>query len=100
MNIARTLNGLMARNLTPDRARELGQLGYMQWLGTLPANADYVKEAGKAYAFAEEFIDTDPAVAAFCALVRASQHRPLQPLDLALPKAKRRGGARSRRLSI
>ncbi|MFZ7089493.1 hypothetical protein [Primorskyibacter sp. 2E233] len=100
MLIARTLNGLQAHSLTPERARELGQLGYMQWLGALPPDSDYEFEAVRAYLRAMDFIETDPAIAAFCDLIRDSLRRPLRPLDLALPKARRRGGARKRRLSI
>lgn len=99
MLIARTLNGLMARDIPMDRARELGRMGYMQWLGALPASADYEYEAVKAYLTAMDFIETDPAIATFCALIRQSLKQPLRPLDLALPKARRRGGARKRRLS-
>ena len=100
MPIERTLTGLQAHSPTPDRARELGQMGYMQWLGAMPANADYEAEAVRAYLVAMDFIETDPAVAGFCDLLRQSLRRPLRPLPLALPKPQRRGGARRRRLSI
>lgn len=97
MIIERTLNGLQVNPDSPERARELGQLGYMQWLGALPGSAAYEVEAVKAYLVAMDFIETDPAVAEFCALLRASLRQPLKPLDLALPKPRRRGGARQRR---
>ncbi|WP_425098940.1 hypothetical protein [Tropicibacter sp. S64] len=100
MLIARTLNGLMAQGISTDRARELGQMGYMQWLGALPAEADYEYEAVRAYLAALDFIESDPAIAVFCRLLRDSLKYPLKPLTLALPKAKRRGGARTRRMSI
>lgn len=100
MSIERTLTQLQINPRTPERAREIGQLGYMQWLGGLPAQACYLTEANCAYMAAAPFQDTDPAVAEFCALLKASLDAPLKPLDLALPKPRRRGGARERRLSL
>lgn len=100
MLIQRTLNQLQLNPATPERARELGQLGYMQWLGGLPADAGYPDEARRAYGVACAFADSDPAVAVFCDLLRASLRGPLEPLDLALPRPRRRGGARERRLSL
>ena len=100
MLIARTLTQLQGHPASPERAKEMGQLGYMQWLGGLPANSCYKTEAASAYIAALPFMETDPAVGVFCRLLRASLKKPLQPLDLALPKPKRRGGARERRLSI
>lgn len=100
MIIQRTLNGLQLDTPTPERAQELAHLGYMQWLGALPASADYEAEAVKAYLLAMDFIDTDPGIAAFCALIRQSLRRPLYPLGLALPKPRRRGGARQRRKAL
>ncbi len=100
MSIERTLTQLQVNPRTPERAREIGQLGYMQWLGGLPAQACYITEATCAYMAAEPFRNTDPAVAEFCALLKASLEVPFQPLDLSLPKPRRRGGARERRLSL
>jgi len=100
MHLERTLTQLQTNPITPERARELGRLGYMQWLGGLPADGDYETEAVHAYVVALPFVGTDPAVAEFCDLLRASLRRPLRPLDLALPKPQRRGGARRRRLSF
>lgn len=100
MSIERTLIQLQVNPSTPERARELGQLGYMQWLGGLAANSCYLTEAACAYMTAAPFRGSDPAVAEFCALLEASLDAPLQPLDLALPKPRRRGGARERRLSL
>ncbi|MEM6680077.1 MAG: hypothetical protein AAF675_19625, partial [Pseudomonadota bacterium] len=87
-----------ARVETPERARELGQLGFMQWLASLPGNGDFRREVLRAYARARLFRDTDPAVAVFCELLMEALEDPLSPLDLALPRPKRRGGARARRL--
>lgn len=100
MHTEKTLDQLQLNPPTPERARELGQLGYMQWLGGLPADADYEGEAVRAYLMAMDFIDTDPTIAEFCALLRKSLRRPLRPLDLALPKPARRGGAKARRQSL
>ncbi|MCK0149802.1 hypothetical protein MWU54_07200 [Marivita sp. S6314] len=100
MLIARTLTQLQVKPASPERAKEMGQLGYMQWLGGLPAGACYQTEAACAYIAAMPFKETDPAVEVFCGLLRASLKTPLQPLDLALPKPKRRGGAKERRLSL
>ncbi|MCQ0092330.1 hypothetical protein [Roseovarius sp. M141] len=97
MQIERTLTQLQVKPSSPQRARELGQLGYMQWLGGLPGHADYNAEAARAYLMAVDFIETDPTIAVFCELLCASMRQPLQPLDLALPKPARRGGARARR---
>ncbi len=72
----------------------------MQWLGALPASSSYEAEAVKAYLIAMDFIETDPAVAEFCTLIRKSLSQPMRPLDLSLPAPKRRGGARRRRQSL
>ncbi len=85
------------RASTPERARELGQLGFMQWLGGLAGDAAYDAQARRALQLALPFAGTGPAMAEFCRLVRASLDRPLRPLDLALPPNRRRGGTRMRR---
>lgn len=100
MNIEQTLHQLQCRADCPERAKEFGQLGYMQWLGSLPADACYRSAALRAYATAMPIMRSDPSVAAFCGLLIESLENPLAPLDLALPKPRRRGGARQRRLSL
>lgn len=95
-----TLTQLQVNPGSAERARELGQLGYMQWLGGLAADVSYEAEAVKAYLVAMDFEESDPAVAEFCKLLRASLRHPLRPLDLALPKPRRRGGARKRRRGL
>ena len=100
MLIERTIVQLQVRVDTPERAGELGRMGYIQWLGGLPGQASYEREAIRAYLYAQPFIATDPAIAAFCALLQQSLQKPLQPLDLALPKPRRRGGAHERRMSL
>jgi len=96
----RTLIQLQLHPGSPARARELGQLGYMQWLAGLPPAASYPAEARRALRLAAPFEATDPALAEFCALLRASLKTPPAPLDLALPRPRRRGGARVRRMSL
>ncbi|WP_050929028.1 hypothetical protein [Aestuariivita boseongensis] len=100
MLIHRTLQQLQVRADTPERALELGRMGYMQWLGGLPGQANYEFEAIRAYLYARPFVETDPAVAVFCDLLRQSLQKPLTPLDLTLPKPRRRGGAAERRMSL
>lgn len=92
-----TLHQLQRKSAVPERAEEFGQLGYMQWLASLPADSCYLTAAVKAYASALPLKRTEPAVAVFCDLLRRSINDPLMPLDLKLPQRKRRGGANSRR---
>ena len=100
MSIERILTQLQVKPSSPERAREIGQLGYMQWLGALPADACYLTEAARAIVISEPFRDVDPAVGEFCALLKTSLDAPLRPLELALPKPRRRGGAKERRLLL
>lgn len=100
MLLDRTIFQLDIGHVPPDRAEELGQLGYVQWLGGLRGDASYVREAMRAYERARPFIRTSPAVAVFCHLLVASSVTPIQPLPLRLPQAGRRGGAAARRLSL
>lgn len=98
--VERTITQLKANRASTRRASELGQLGYMQWLGGLPAAADYISEAEQAYGLASRFMAENPPLAEFCKLLRQSIQHPLKPLDLALPRPRRRGGARSRRQAL
>ncbi|WP_421906806.1 hypothetical protein [Mameliella sp.] len=100
MTIERVLTLLQTRAETPERARELASMGYMQWLGSLPGCASYKEEALHAWTCAQPFAGTDPAVAVLCDLLHHSIRCPAVPLDLPLPQPQRRGGARKRRLSI
>ncbi|KPP89125.1 MAG: B12-responsive hypothetical protein [Rhodobacteraceae bacterium HLUCCA08] len=97
MMIDRVLVGLQVDVTDPDRAAELGRMGFIQWIGLLPGGGDYRRAALRALAHADPLAATDPAVAAFCDLLVASLAVPPRPLDLALPRARRRGGARARR---
>ncbi|MDJ0859209.1 MAG: hypothetical protein QNI90_05615 [Dinoroseobacter sp.] len=92
-----TLAQLDIGQVSQTKAEELGHLGYLQWLGSLPGNASYVREAMRAYEMAGPAVRTSPAVAVFCDLLLASTATPLQPLDLKLRLRSRRGGARARR---
>lgn len=95
-----TISQLDTGALPPDVAAEKGQLGYMQWLGALPADADYHNEVRRAYARAQPFEQSSPAVAVFCNLLVASLEIPPRPLPLSLPQRCRRGGAQARRHSL
>ncbi len=97
MLLERTISQLDIGPLPPDRAAELGRLGYMQWLGALRPDASYPTEAQRAYAMAVPFARTSPAIAVFCDLLVASAEVPPVPLDLTMPGGVRRGGARARR---
>ncbi|MCH2164748.1 MAG: hypothetical protein MK098_08865 [Marinovum sp.] len=100
MLLERTLFQLDVGAMSPERALQMGQLGYMQWLGALRPEASYSKEASHALAMARSFEDGSPAVAVFCELLQTTLNTPLQPLALRLPERSRRGGAQARRLSI
>ena len=97
MLLERTIAQLDVGYVPPDRAEELGHLGYVQWLGALKGNASYLGEAMRAYTLAQPFIRTSPAVGVFCDLLVASSTSPLAPLDLKLRPPQRRGGAKARR---
>ena len=97
--LERTIAQLDIGNTTPERAQELGQLGYIQWLGALPAGAGYEPEARHAYELAEPFAVASPPVKVFCDLLLASICSPIAPLPLNPPDCRRRGGAQARRLS-
>jgi len=95
-----TISQLDVGYVPPDRAEDMGHLGYMQWLGALPGDQPYLTEAMKAYQRAQPFARSSPAVAVFCALLVASTVAPLAPLDLRLPERTRRGGAAARRNAV
>ncbi|WP_333827476.1 hypothetical protein [Pararhodobacter sp.] len=97
MLLERTIRQLDIGPLPPARAQELGQLGYMQWLGALPGGAEYRGEARRAHAMAAPLIHRSPALGVFCDLLSLSMTVPPGPLPLCLPVLRRRGGARARR---
>jgi hypothetical protein len=98
MLLDHTISQLDTGPMPPDRARQMGQLGYMQWIAGLPGEADYTRAARHALARAADFRTCSPAVEAFCQLVEASLTAPIAPLPLSMPPARRRGGARARRV--
>ncbi len=97
MLLERTILQLDIGHVPPDQAETMGHLGYMQWLGALRGDADYRREAMRAYERARPFIRTSPAIAVFCQLLVASCTTLPSVLDLRLPARTRRGGARARR---
>lgn len=97
MLLERTISQLDIGFVTPDQAMEMGHMGYLQWLGALPGDAGYAREALRAYAMARPFAETSPAVAVFCDLLLETAETPLCAPELTLPGRARRGGARARR---
>ena len=95
-----TLSQLLMAPADPVRAREIGQMGYMQWLADLPGGARYETEARRALHLARDFARSDPAVAEFCRLLTASLCGSVVMLELSLPTPRRRGGARERRRAL
>lgn len=95
-----TISQLDIGPVPPARAAEMGQLGYMQWLGALPAGTDYRHEALRAHSAAAPAEARSPAIAVFCELLLRSLREPLVPLPLAMPPRRRRGGALARRRTV
>ncbi len=97
MLLERTIRQLDIGQVSPKRALELGQLGYLQWLGGVPGNAGYAAAAMAAHAEASRYRHNSPAVAVFCDLLITSARAPLAPMSLSLVPRQRRGGTASRR---
>jgi hypothetical protein len=95
-----TISQLDIGPVSPERARDLGQLGYIQWLGSLRGDDDYHRAAHRAFEMAAPFRRGSPAVAVFCDLLVASTRMPPQPPTVAIPAPARRGGARGRRAAL
>lgn len=98
MVLDRILERLQLQQSEHCRIIEFGQLGFMEWLGSLPADSDYNQQAMTAYQQAQPLRQKAPAIAVFCDLLIQSTRMPLQPLDICLPSPNRRGGARGRRM--
>lgn len=98
MLLDRTLFQLDIGWVAPERAEELGYLGYLQWLGALPSGGCYRAEVEVALAAAEPFAEASPAICVFMRLLEASLDS--GPCDIASkwPRQMRRG--RARRLSV
>ncbi len=97
MILERTLHMLQARADTMGEAETLGRMGFIQWLGWLDGNRSFAAQAREALEGAEPFRNADPAVDVFCRLIGDALEMPPRPLDLARPKSRRRGGAKTRR---
>jgi len=97
MLLERTISQLDIGEMPVEKAIELGQLGYIQWLMSLPADLDYVAAAKQANAMAHPCRFRSPAVAVFCDLLLASTIVSPWPLPIAMPAKGRRGGALARR---
>ncbi|MEM6663234.1 MAG: hypothetical protein AAF666_13765 [Pseudomonadota bacterium] len=100
MLLERTLSQLNIIDTTPERALVLGHLGYVQWLGALPAMSDYRQQAEYALAKAKSLRSAAPAIGVFCDLLIASMRSPVAPIPLELPERQRRGGSKARRAAI
>ena len=100
MFLERTISQLDVGYVPQDKAESMGHMGYIQWLGALPGDASYLREALRAYEMALPFIRSSPAVAVFCHLLVSSATGTPQPLELKLPNATRRGGASARRAAL
>lgn len=92
------LRRLAAAKATGERAIEFARLGYMEWLATTPGRERFDRAAMRAYARSWRHGRGGPTLSAFRSLLVAGMRRPGRPLDLALPKPRRRGGGRARRL--
>jgi hypothetical protein len=100
MLLDHTILQLRTTGLAPERARALGHMGYLQWLGGLPGEASYQAEAMHAYTRAAPYLRDAPALRVFCELLVDSTRIPLRPLTLILPPKERRGGAKGRRAAL
>lgn len=100
MMLEMVLIQMQARRDSAERAREIGQLAFMQWLGALPGGSDYAAAARAALERVSGSSARSPALTIFCTLLADSLERPVRPLDLHLPSPCRRGGTRARRLTL
>ncbi|MGR3511129.1 MAG: hypothetical protein ACU0GG_00080 [Paracoccaceae bacterium] len=100
MLLERTIFQLDIGYVPPDRAEEMGQLGYLQWLGALPGHANFADEACRALEMAQPFRRTSPAIEVFCVLLMAASAVSPAPLPLSYPGRGRRGGRQARRITL
>ncbi len=100
MLLERTIRQLDIGAVPHPRAQALGRMGYLQWLGGLPGDANYHREAMRACAAALPFKGRSPAVAVFCDLLIASTGQAPAILDLPFPVPRRLGGAQARRSEL
>ncbi|MEM0937157.1 MAG: hypothetical protein AAGJ91_14800 [Pseudomonadota bacterium] len=81
----------------PDRARELAQLAFMEWLGALPGDASFPVAAMTTFDGMRRAAEQSEATAEFRALLAEAVR--VSPMPLALPlRPSRRGGRRARRV--
>ncbi|MEL6688872.1 MAG: hypothetical protein AAFP28_01025 [Pseudomonadota bacterium] len=97
MLLERTISQLDIGPVPEDQAQELGHLGFLQWLGALKGDRNYVEAVREAYEMAYPASAASPALEVFCDLLMISAASPLAELDLRLPTRTRRGGAKARR---
>ena len=97
MFLERTISQIDIGPVAAERAEELGQLAFIQWIGWLPGDAAFADETRRALAKATPFRDVSPAVAVFCDLLSDALLISPLPVSLALPIRQRRGGAQARR---
>lgn len=98
MGLDRILLILQFRPATLDRARELAQFAYLEWLVSLPGDGDFLRAARDAHERASAVSLRTPAIAAFCDLLVEARQTPFRALDLIISPPSRRGGASSRRI--
>ena len=91
------LDKLLSPDPTPEQADRLARLAYLEWLGTLPGDKNFVLAAMEVYQRAISVSEVAPAARVFCDLLLEATRRPGQPLALLSPAKSRRGGARARR---
>lgn len=97
MSLALVLEKLEAAPRDPDRAEDLGRMAFIEWLETLPGEANFPAAALEAFNRSRRMARRAPAAVAFRALLReAVRHAPM-PLDLTMPEPQRRGGHSRRR---
>jgi len=103
MGLDTVLEKLSREGVAPDRADDLAQLAFMEWMGALPAGSDFRATARAALEVAAEAEAeaglAAPAITAFRALVTQALNVMPAPVSLALPAPVRRGGRATRRLT-
>ena len=92
MLLNHTILQLRTTGLPPKRARELGHLGYLQWLGSLPGFASYQAEAMRAYAAAKTLSARIPGAGGVLRAIggKHAQSRAAADFDLAVQTTARR----------
>jgi hypothetical protein len=97
MSLALVLDKLRAAPADPDRAEDLGRMAFLEWLETLPPEANFPEAAMIAFDRSRRTARRVPAAAVFRALLVEAVRRAPRPVDLTLPAPQRRGGHGRRR---